>query len=211
MIWNIVEPIFCAFRAHFRYQVHAFVHFIVVHWFFPNLSLSYILWLISTWINVMLYKSFLIHIYLVFVSWKNGNISGKIMEKSGNLISEFGWKPWQFLGSAKNCESSNQSINFMWIRTTCTNNILLLICLLWLLSWYYLPAFGPNLIIIINYFFQYDCTNTLNDQILENVTVQMDTADGFEVIKYIPCPSLPYDKPGTTYTICALPDDPTAG
>ena len=60
-------------------------------------------------------------------------------------------------------------------------------------------------------FFQYDCTNTLNDQILENVTVQMDTADGFEVIKYLPCPSLPYDKPGTTYTICALPDDPTAG
>ncbi len=39
----------------------------------------------------------------------------------------------------------------------------------------------------------------------------MDTADGFEVIKYIPCASLPYDKPGTTYTVCRLPDDPVSG
>ena len=28
-------------------------------------------------LNVMLYKSFLIHIYSVFVSWKNGNNFGK--------------------------------------------------------------------------------------------------------------------------------------
>ena len=41
----------------------------------------------------MLYKSFLILIYSELVSWKNGNISGKIMEKSWNLIPEFGWKP----------------------------------------------------------------------------------------------------------------------
>ena len=39
----------------------------------------------------------------------------------------------------------------------------------------------------------------------------METADGFEVIKYIPCPSLPYDKPGACYTVCALPDDPVSG
>ena len=58
---------------------------------------------------------------------------------------------------------------------------------------------------------KFDCTNTLNDQILENVTVQMETADGFEVIKYIPCPSLPYDKPGACYTVCSLPEDPVSG
>ncbi len=53
--------------------------------FFPILSL------ISTW--MMLYKSFLIHIYSVLVPWKNRNISGKIREKSWNLIPKFGWKP----------------------------------------------------------------------------------------------------------------------
>ena len=39
----------------------------------------------------------------------------------------------------------------------------------------------------------------------------METADGFEVIKYIPCASLPYDKPGACYTVCALPEDPVSG
>ena len=39
----------------------------------------------------------------------------------------------------------------------------------------------------------------------------METAEGFEVIKYIPCPSLPYDKPGACYTVCSLPDDPVSG
>ncbi len=75
-IWK--KPASPAFQV--SYTVHTFVHFIVVHWFFPNLFLSYILWLISAWINVMLYKSFRIHIFSVLVSWENGNISGKIME-----------------------------------------------------------------------------------------------------------------------------------
>lgn len=57
--------------------------------------------------------------------------------------------------------------------------------------------------------FQFDCTNTLNDQVLEKVTVGMEPGDGFEVIKYIPCASLPYDTPGTTYTLVRLPEDPT--
>jgi coatomer protein complex subunit gamma len=57
--------------------------------------------------------------------------------------------------------------------------------------------------------FQFDCTNTLNDQILENVTVHMENSEGFEVIRYVPAPSLPYGKPGTTYTLVHLPDDPT--
>ncbi len=56
--------------------------------FFPNLFLSYILWLISTWINVMLYLSFLIHIFSVLVSWKNRNIPGKIMEFDSGIRLE---------------------------------------------------------------------------------------------------------------------------
>ena len=59
--------------------------------------------------------------------------------------------------------------------------------------------------------FQFDCTNTLNDQILENVTVQLESADGFEVLRCLPAPSLPYDKPGTAYTVVGMPEDPTVG
>lgn len=57
--------------------------------------------------------------------------------------------------------------------------------------------------------FQFDCTNTLNDQVLEKVTVQMEPSEGFEVLKCIPCPNLPYDTPGTTYTLVRMPDDAT--
>uniref|UniRef100_A0A8V5HGL3 Coatomer subunit gamma n=1 Tax=Melopsittacus undulatus TaxID=13146 RepID=A0A8V5HGL3_MELUD len=59
--------------------------------------------------------------------------------------------------------------------------------------------------------FQFDCTNTLNDQILENVTVQMEPTEGYEVIGYIPAKTLVYNQPGTCYTLVALSEeDPTA-
>lgn len=59
---------------------------------------------------------------------------------------------------------------------------------------------------------QFDCTNTLNDQTLENVTVQMEPTEAYEVLGYVPARSLPYNQPGTCYTLVALPkEDPTAG
>ncbi|CAO2605803.1 Coatomer subunit gamma-1, partial [Lemmus lemmus] len=59
--------------------------------------------------------------------------------------------------------------------------------------------------------FQFDCTNTLNDQTLENVTVQMEPTEAYEVLSYVPARSLPYNQPGTCYTLVALPkEDPTA-
>ncbi|XP_029457150.1 coatomer subunit gamma-1 [Rhinatrema bivittatum] len=59
--------------------------------------------------------------------------------------------------------------------------------------------------------FQFDCTNTLNDQILENVTVQMEPTEGYEVVCCIPAKSLSYNQPGTCYTLVSLPEeDPTA-
>ncbi|KAJ1110930.1 hypothetical protein NDU88_008276 [Pleurodeles waltl] len=59
--------------------------------------------------------------------------------------------------------------------------------------------------------FQFDCTNTLNDQILENVTVQMEPTDGYEVVCCIPAKNLSYNHTGTCYTLVSLPDeDPTA-
>ncbi|MBZ3884009.1 Coatomer subunit gamma-1 [Sciurus carolinensis] len=59
--------------------------------------------------------------------------------------------------------------------------------------------------------FQFDCTNTLNDQTLENVTVQMEPTEAYEVLCYVPARTLPYNQPGTCYTLVALPrEDPTA-
>uniref|UniRef100_H2YIY6 Coatomer subunit gamma n=1 Tax=Ciona savignyi TaxID=51511 RepID=H2YIY6_CIOSA len=53
---------------------------------------------------------------------------------------------------------------------------------------------------------QFDCTNTLNDQVLEDVTVQVEQSDAFEVIAYVPCPSLPYNQPGVAYACVAIPE-----
>lgn len=58
--------------------------------------------------------------------------------------------------------------------------------------------------------FQFDCTNTLNDQILENVTVHTEAPEGFQVLCQVPYPKLSYNSMGSTYTMLALPDDPTA-
>ncbi|XP_062990683.1 coatomer subunit gamma-2 [Elgaria multicarinata webbii] len=59
--------------------------------------------------------------------------------------------------------------------------------------------------------FQFDCTNTLNDQLLEKVTVQMEPSEAYDVLRCIPAPSLSYNQPGMCYTLVRLPlDDPTA-
>jgi len=58
--------------------------------------------------------------------------------------------------------------------------------------------------------FQFNCTNTLNDQILEGVTVEMETGDDAEVALYIPCQKLAYGTPGTTYTVVQFSEDPTS-
>jgi len=57
--------------------------------------------------------------------------------------------------------------------------------------------------------FQFDCVNTLNDQLLEKVTIKMETSDGYEVISYRPCPKLSYNNLGHVYTLVKIPDDPT--
>ncbi|CAG9759764.1 unnamed protein product [Ceutorhynchus assimilis] len=54
---------------------------------------------------------------------------------------------------------------------------------------------------------QFDCLNTLDDQLLENVRVQLDPSEGYEIIKEIPCPKLPYNETGTVYIILKFPED----
>lgn len=54
---------------------------------------------------------------------------------------------------------------------------------------------------------QFDCLNTLSDQLLENVRIQLDPSEGYVVLKEIPCPKLPYNETGTAYVILQLPVD----
>uniref|UniRef100_A0A8C5AW91 Coatomer subunit gamma n=1 Tax=Gadus morhua TaxID=8049 RepID=A0A8C5AW91_GADMO len=59
--------------------------------------------------------------------------------------------------------------------------------------------------------FQFDCTNTLNDQLLQKVVVQMEPSESYEVLHYIPAANLPYSQPGSCYSLVRLPEeDPTA-
>ncbi|EEC16547.1 coatomer gamma subunit, putative, partial [Ixodes scapularis] len=46
---------------------------------------------------------------------------------------------------------------------------------------------------------QFDCTNTLNDQILEHVRVAVEPAEGFQLVAEVPCRKLVYNVPGTAY------------
>uniref|UniRef100_A0A8C2JT81 Coatomer protein complex, subunit gamma 2 n=1 Tax=Cyprinus carpio TaxID=7962 RepID=A0A8C2JT81_CYPCA len=66
-------------------------------------------------------------------------------------------------------------------------------------------TFGNHMI------FQFDCTNTLNDQLLQRVQVQMEPSESYEVLHYVPAPSLHYSQPNSCYSLVRLPeDDPTA-
>ena len=57
-----------------------------------------------------------------------------------------------------------------------------------------------------NLFIQFDVTNTLNDQLLEDVRVEMEESEGFSILSTIPIPKLPYGQPATTYTLVEMED-----
>lgn len=54
---------------------------------------------------------------------------------------------------------------------------------------------------------QFDCLNTLSDQLLENVRVQIEPSEGYVILKEIPCEKLPFNETGTSYVILQFPDD----
>ena len=54
---------------------------------------------------------------------------------------------------------------------------------------------------------QFDCTNTLNDQLLEDATVQIELAEGYTIERILPCPRLEYNVSGVIYVILATPPD----
>ncbi|KAH8276265.1 hypothetical protein KR026_008502 [Drosophila bipectinata] len=58
--------------------------------------------------------------------------------------------------------------------------------------------------------FQFDCLNTLSDQFLENVRVELTLPEGFTARAVIPCPKLPYNELQTTFVIVEFPPDPAS-
>merc|ERR1712004_953511 len=56
---------------------------------------------------------------------------------------------------------------------------------------------------------QFECTNTLNDQLLEQVSIQLEAAEGYSVERILPCSRLEYNVPGTVYVVLATPPDMT--
>ncbi|XP_061977598.1 coatomer subunit gamma [Populus nigra] len=60
--------------------------------------------------------------------------------------------------------------------------------------------------------FQYNCTNTIPEQLLENVSVIVDAseADDFAYVASKPLRSLPYDTPGQTFVAFEKPEGITA-
>lgn len=52
---------------------------------------------------------------------------------------------------------------------------------------------------------QFECTNTLNDQLLENVRVQLECPEEFEVLREVPIARLPYSETHSTYVLLRLP------
>ena len=53
---------------------------------------------------------------------------------------------------------------------------------------------------------QFDCTNTLQDQLLENISVSIDLApEAYEVTNVISCSSLGFEEDGSVYVILTIP------
>ncbi|VEN47829.1 unnamed protein product [Callosobruchus maculatus] len=54
---------------------------------------------------------------------------------------------------------------------------------------------------------QFDCLNTLSDQLLEQVRVQLEPSEGYRLLLDVPCPRLPYNESGSCYVVLQFPED----
>jgi len=54
---------------------------------------------------------------------------------------------------------------------------------------------------------QFDCTNTLADQLLEQVRVELEVPEGWEILAEVPAPRLEYNVAGTIYVVMATPEE----
>lgn len=54
---------------------------------------------------------------------------------------------------------------------------------------------------------QFDCMNTMSDQLLENVQVRLDIPEGYRLLREVSCEKLPYNQKGTVFSILQFPED----
>jgi len=55
--------------------------------------------------------------------------------------------------------------------------------------------------------FQFDCTNTLADQLLEKARVELEVPEGWELVAEVVAPRLEYNVCGTIYVVLATPEE----
>ena len=56
---------------------------------------------------------------------------------------------------------------------------------------------------------QFDCTNTLADQLLEQVRVELEVGEGWELVTQVPAQQMQYNVSSTIYTVLTVPEDLT--
>lgn len=56
--------------------------------------------------------------------------------------------------------------------------------------------------------FQFECVNTLSDQLLEKVHIRLEAAPGYKVLAEVACEQLPYDKQGSVFCLLEFPENP---
>lgn len=55
---------------------------------------------------------------------------------------------------------------------------------------------------------QFECVNTLSDQLLEHVHVRLEPIHGYKIITEVPCLQLPYNKQGSVFLVLEFPVNP---
>ncbi|CAG9138221.1 hypothetical protein JYU34_000434 [Plutella xylostella] len=55
---------------------------------------------------------------------------------------------------------------------------------------------------------QFECLNTLSDQLLEKVHVRLEPPAGYQLLGEVACNELPYDKQGSVFLLLQFPDNP---
>lgn len=55
---------------------------------------------------------------------------------------------------------------------------------------------------------QFECLNTLSDQLLEQVHVRLEPAPGYKLLGEVACEQLPYDKQGSVFLVLEFPENP---
>ncbi|XP_063394004.1 coatomer subunit gamma-2-like [Cydia fagiglandana] len=55
---------------------------------------------------------------------------------------------------------------------------------------------------------QFECLNTLSDQVLEKVHIRLEPAPGYKILGEVACEQLPYDKQGSVFCILEFPQSP---